>query len=241
MRVKDKVAVVTGSAAGIGLAIAQRLRLEGAVVYGGDVTFVGSGTDPDGIRTRRLDVTCLEDWARLAQELRDTHGGVDILVNNAGLVQSYASITDVDLEVYHSVIDINQNGTFYGLRSIIPLMQDRGGSSVVNISSIQGLVAVPDMAPYQASKGAVTMMSRNAALTYARDGVRVNSVHPGLIKTPMTDAQDQSFSQVLIDQTPLRRAGRADEVASLVLFLASDESSYITGAQFVIDGGLTAQ
>jgi NAD(P)-dependent dehydrogenase (short-subunit alcohol dehydrogenase family) len=242
MSLRNNVAVVTGSAAGIGLAVAERFVREGAIVYGCDVAFAGAGTSSDGIRTRPLDVGRLDDWTRLATEIHESHGAADVLVNNAGLVRSYESITDVDVDVYHSVINVNQNGVFYGLRSMIPLMKGRpGGASIVNISSIQGLVAVPDMAPYQASKGAVTMMSRNAALTYARDGIRVNSVHPGLIKTPMTDAQNQEFSQAFIEETPLGRAGRADEVANLVLFLASDEASYITGAQYVIDGGITAK
>ncbi len=122
--------------------------------------------------------------------------------------------------------------------SVIPLMRARGGS-IINVSSIWGLVGAAGVAAYQASKGAVTLMSKNAALTYAPEGIRVNSVHPGLITTPMTDAQDPAISEALVTTTPLGRAGRPEEVANGILFLASDEASYITGSQLVIDGGFT--
>ncbi|MFE5563398.1 SDR family NAD(P)-dependent oxidoreductase [Amycolatopsis japonica] len=239
MRLNNKIAIVTGAAAGIGAAAARRFAREGAVVYGGDLAYTEPGTDSEGVRTRPLDVSLLDDWARLAEEILTEHGGVDVLVNNAGVVGSYDSVTDVEIDHWHEIIAVNQHGVFYGMRSAIPLMRRRGSGSIVNISSIWGLVGAAGVAAYQASKGAVTLMTKNAAVTYAPEGIRVNSIHPGLITTPMTDAQDPAISQALVDTTPLGRAGRAEEVANAVLFLASDEASYITGAQLVVDGGFT--
>ncbi len=237
MRLQDKVAVVTGAHGGIGLATAEAFARQGAVVYAGDIAFK-EATDAGGIRQRYLDVSDLDSWTALAEEITAAFGGVDVLVNNAGLVGSYESITDVEVQHWHEIVAINQTGVFYGMRSIIPLMRARGGS-IINVSSIWGLVGAAGVAAYQASKGAVTLMSKNAALTYAPEGIRVNSVHPGLITTPMTDAQDPAISEALVTTTPLGRAGRPEEVANGILFLASDEASYITGSQLVIDGGFT--
>jgi NAD(P)-dependent dehydrogenase (short-subunit alcohol dehydrogenase family) len=237
MRLQDKVAVVTGAHGGIGLATAEAFARQGAVVYAGDIAFK-EATDAGGIRQRYLDVSDLDSWTALAEEITAAFGGVDVLVNNAGLVGSYESITDVEVQRWHEIVAINQTGVFYGMRSVIPLMRARGGS-IINVSSIWGLVGAAGVAAYQASKGAVTLMSKNAALTYASAGIRVNSVHPGLITTPMTDAQDPAISEALVTTTPLGRAGRPEEVANGILFLASDEASYITGSQLVIDGGFT--
>lgn len=240
MRIDGKVAIVTGAADGIGRASASMLAREGGVVYGADTRYDEPGSTQEGVRTRRLDVSDLDGWERLVHEISDRHGRVDILVNNAGVVGSYQGVSDIDLAVWERVIAVNQTGVFYGMRSVIPIMALQGQGAIVNISSIWGLVGSHGVAAYQASKGAVTMMTKNAAVTYAGNGIRVNSIHPGFISTPLTEAQDQALSDSLVTATPLKRAGTADEVANAVLFLASGEASFITGAQLVVDGGFTA-
>jgi NAD(P)-dependent dehydrogenase (short-subunit alcohol dehydrogenase family) len=230
--------VVSGAAKGIGLAIAERLAEEGATVYSGDLDYTDAGRSDSGVLTRPLDVAQLPSWQALADEVAEA-GGADILVNNAGMVLAYESITEIDLDAYEKVIGVNQHGVFYGMRSFIPQMQAKGGGAIVNISSIWGVVGASGVAAYQASKGAVTVMTKNAAMSYAADGIRVNSVHPGIIATPMIDAQQDSITQGLVDVTPLGRIGQPREVANAVLFLASDESSYITGTQLFVDGGYT--
>lgn len=238
MRLNGKVAVVSGAAKGIGAAIAGRFTAEGAVVFGGDLDYTEAGTSGEGVRTRPLDTTQLSSWQALAEEVARA-GGADILVNNAGIVLAYEPITEIALDDYEKVIAVNQHGVFYGMRTFIPQMQAKKAGSVVNISSIWGVVGAPGVSAYQASKGAVTVMTKNAAMSYAADGVRVNSVHPGLIHTPMIDAQDDAISQGLIDVTPLGRIGQPSEVANAVLFLASDEASFMTGGQLFVDGGYT--
>lgn len=238
MLLKDRVCIVTGAAQGIGAAVVDRFLAEGAIVYAFDVA-PGEAQDTDHLVVRTLDVTDLHGWTEQATEIEARHHRIDVLVNNAGLVGSYASITDIDLADWSRIVDVNMNGTFYGMRSVLPVMRRVGCGSVVNISSIWGVVGASGVAAYQASKGAVSTMTKNAAMTYAPDGIRVNSVHPGLITTPMTDAQDPTLSAQLVAVTPLGRAGRPSEVAAAVTFLASDESSYVTGLQLFVDGGLT--
>lgn len=236
MRLEHKIAVVSGAAAGIGRATAERFAAEGAHVYAADVAYTAP-YDEGTIHHRPLDVRDLASWERLAAEVADA-GGADILVNNAGMVGTYAGITDIDLKDWDNVIAVNQTGVFYGMRTFIPQMTETGGS-VVNVSSIWGAVGAAGVAAYTASKGAVTQMTKNAALTYAGQKVRVNSVHPGLIATPMIDAQGQAVSNTVIAATPLGRIGQPGEVANVILFLASDEASYVTGAQYMVDGGYT--
>jgi len=238
MRLEGKTAVVSGGAKGIGAAIVQRLAAEGAVVYSGDLDYKEPATDANGVRTRPLDVSDLQAWQALADEVAE-QGGADILVNNAGMVLAYESITEIDLEAYERVIAVNQHGVFYGMRCFIPQMQAKHAGSVVNVSSIWGVVGAPGVSAYQASKGAVTVMTKNAAMSYAADGVRVNSVHPGIIHTPMIDAQDSEITDGLVATCPLGRIGQPEEVANAVLFLASDEASYVTGLQMFVDGGYT--
>lgn len=232
-RFADKTCLITGSAQGIGLATARRLAREGATVIGMDIH--ETPEEVAGLRGLVGDVTDLAFW----QEAVVTAGVVDVLVNNAGMVGSYESITEISLEDWDRVVRLNQTGVFYGLRTVLPGMVERGAGSVVNVSSMWGLVGAAGVSAYQASKGAVTMMTKNAAATYAPHGVRVNSVHPGFIWTPMTDRQDAGISQGLIDDTPMGRAGQADEVAAAIAFLASEDASFITGHQLVVDGGYT--
>ena len=239
MRLQGKIAVVSGAAAGIGLATVERFAAEGATVYAGDLNYNDS-SDEGAIRRRRLDVRDLASWEKLAAEVAEA-GGAHILVNNAGLVGTYDTITDVSVDDWHAVIAVNQTGVFYGMRVFSPQMLRRSGGSVVNVSSIWGVVGAAGVAPYTASKGAVTQMTKNGALTYAKENVRVNSVHPGLIFTPMIEAQDQAISDGVIGATPMGRIGKPEEVANVILFLASDEASYVTGAQFMVDGGYTTQ
>ena len=239
MNTPGKIAIVTGAASGIGAATANLLAAQHITVYAGDIAYTEPATVGTYLHQRPLDVGDLTSWTALADEIATAHGGLDILVNNAGLVGSYDSITDIEVDTWHAIVTVNQTGVFYGMRCAIPLMRARGGGSIVNVSSIWGLVGAAGVSAYQASKGAVTTMSKNAAVTYAPEGIRVNSVHPGLIATPMTNAQDQAISDAIVAVTPMGRAGRAEEVAAAIAFLAGDSASFITGAQIPVDGGYT--
>jgi NAD(P)-dependent dehydrogenase (short-subunit alcohol dehydrogenase family) len=236
MRLANKICIVTGAASGIGAATAQRFIDEGATVYAADV--VAERRDDGALHDRQLEVSDLEQWAALVSEVESRHGRVDVLFNCAGFVGSYDTLTEIEVATWHRIVAVNQTGTFYGMRTVIPVMQKNRSGSIVNMSSAWGLIGAAGVSAYQASKGAVTMMTKNAAMSYAADGIRVNSVHPGLIMTPMTRTQDAELTAGLVRITPLGRAGEPVEVANAVLFLASDEASFITGTQVVIDGGL---
>ena len=237
MRLDGKVAIVTGAASGIGHAIASLFAEEGAVVYATDIA---AGEFDPRIRYVRHDVAEPEQWHDLVARVEREQGRLSILVNNAGIVGTYEGIETVSLADYHRVIAVNQTGVFLGMRACAPLMRKGGAGAIVNISSIWGLVGAPGVAPYQASKGAVTLMTKNAALTFAPT-IRANSIHPGIIWTPLIERQDLAISQSLVDVTALGRMGQPREIAYAALFLASDEASYVTGAQLVVDGGYTAR
>lgn len=239
MRLKNKVALMTGAARGIGRATAELFAREGARVYVGDLS-PDEPFESDRISFHKLDVTQLGEWQALVAQIIEAEGRIDVLFNNAGMVKSFAGIADIALEDWNAVIQVNQMGPFYGMRTVIPHMRRAGKGSIINTSSIWGIAGVAGAAAYTASKAAVRHMSKNAALTYALDGIRVNSIHPGIIETPMVRGQDKAITASVIEATPMKRIGQPDEIAYGVLFLASDESSYMTGAELVIDGGSTA-
>lgn len=238
-RLAGKTALITGAARGQGAAAARRFVAEGASVVLADVLDdEGKALAAElGVEYRHLDVSEEDDWADAVAETRFT-----VLVNNAGILH-FAPLADTALADYERVIRINQIGTFLGMRAVVPGMIDAGGGSIINTSSIEGLAAAPLLVAYTASKFAIRGMTKVAALELGDKGIRVNSVHPGMIDTQMLPT---ALGGIEVDLTrigrrvPLRRVGRAEEIASLLVFLASDESSYCTGAEFTADGGATA-
>jgi NAD(P)-dependent dehydrogenase (short-subunit alcohol dehydrogenase family) len=240
MRLKNKVALVTGASRGMGHATAELFAREGATVIAGDMVAPDPAYSDKKIEHVKLDVTEEADWKRVIAHIVKAHGRLDVLINNAGII-AYEPIDALSLKDWQRVIAVNQTGVFLGMREVVPVMKKNGGGSIVNFSSIWGNVAVPGAHAYHATKGAVRNMTKNAAMTYVADGIRVNSIHPGFIDTPLTQAQAPEINAFVIASTPMRRAGKPIELANGCLFLASDESSYMTGAELVIDGGYLAQ
>jgi len=239
MRLSGKVALVTGASRGIGLGIVERFAEEGATVYAGS-TSNPPGVYPAGVTGLTLDVASEDDWTRAVAQILAKEGRIDVLVNNAGII-AYESVHDLSLESWNKVVAVNQTGVFLGMREVIPAMRAQKSGSIINVSSIWGIAAVAGAHAYHATKGAVGMMSKNAAMIYVGDGLRVNSLHPGFIDTPLTQSQDPAMNAFVIASTPMKRAGTSREIANGALFLASDESSFMTGAELVIDGGYLAQ
>ncbi|WP_369991875.1 SDR family NAD(P)-dependent oxidoreductase [Pseudomonas xanthosomatis] len=237
-RLQGKIALVTGGSMGIGRAIAELFAEEGATVIVGDVS-QPEAFKHGNITSKSLDVSKLEQWEHLVEAIVGEHGRIDVLVNNAGLVGSYLPIDEIALEDWNRVIDINQNGVFYGMRTVIPVMKRQNAGSIVNVSSIWGIVGASGVSAYQASKAAVRMMSKNAALSYVGNGIRCNSLHPGLVETPMIARQAADTTAAVAAATPMGRAAKPEEIAYAALFLASDEASFITGAELAVDGGYT--
>lgn len=238
MRLNNKVAIVTGGARGIGRASAELFAEEGATVVAADLSLDEPFNHPR-VRFVEHDVTDERSWAALVDGVVAEHGRVDVLFNNAGLVGSYEPIDTIDLTDWQRVIDVNLNGVFLGVRAVVPAMRKAGGGSIINTSSIWGIAGAAGVAAYTATKGAVRLLSKNVALSYVGESIRSNSLHPGIIDTPLIAAQDADITQGVVDATPMGRLGTAREIAYGALFLASDESSYMTGAELVIDGGYT--
>ncbi|MZR13429.1 glucose 1-dehydrogenase [Maritimibacter sp. DP07] len=239
MRLKGKVAIVTGSSRGIGLGMVERFAEEGAHVYAGSSSNP-EGVYPEGVIGVELDVTKPEHWDRVVAQALADHGRIDVLVNNAGIIV-YDPVCELDMDGWNKVVAVNQTGVWLGMKAVIPEMQKQKSGSIVNVASIWGNAAVPGGHAYHATKGAVVMMSKNAAITYVGDGVRVNTLSPGFIDTPLTQSQDAEINEYVVSITPMGRAGTPREIANGALFLASDEASFMTGAELVIDGGYLAQ
>lgn len=239
MRLQQKVALVTGAASGIGYAISELFAREGATVFASDIA-LPSRDYPDGVVSLNLDVTSEADWEMAIDTVIEKSGRLDVLVNNAGII-AYESLHELDMEAWLKMIAVDQTGVFLGMREAVRVMRRQKSGSIINISSIWGSAAVAGAHSYHAAKGAVRNMTKNAAMTYVADGIRVNSVHPGFIHTPLTATQAPELNEVVITSTPMKRGGQPIEVAYGCLYLASDESSYVTGAELVIDGGYLAQ
>ena len=245
-KLNRRVAIVTGAAQGIGEAISRAFIESGARVVMTDVK-ADQGRSlasqlGDGAHFIEQDVSICESWRDVVKESERVFGPVDILVNNAGIVGVVTNTLDFKEEDYNRIIGVNQNAVFFGMQAVIPGMLKNGGGSIVNISSIAGFVAVvgcPQLA-YVCSKFAVRGMTKHVAVEYGDKNIRVNSICPGYVKTPMNeDALDEAGYEA-VNLIPMKRFGEASEVAKLAVFLASDDASFITGTEHVIDGGMIA-
>jgi len=243
-RLDGKVVVVTGAARGMGAANARLFVDEGARVVLTDIRDEEGNAVAEELgesaRFLRHDVTQRADWEHVITETESYFGPVSVLVNNAGITERMATLEETTEAFYSKIIETNQTSVFIGMKTVLPSMRRAGGGSIINISSTGGLVAGRGVFAYIASKFAVRGMSKAAAVELAAEGIRVNSVHPGSIKTPMMGDVTEEFLELLSRKIPMGRVGEVNEVASLLLFLASDESSFCTGSEFVIDGGFTA-
>ena len=250
MRLKDKVAIVTGAASGMGAATARRFGAEGAKVVIADMLEQEGRQVADSINAAHpgaalfvaLDVTEEAGWRRVVEETVRAFGKLDILVNNAGISGS-ATNNLLDTELWKRVMSVNADGVFLGVATCVPAMQKNGGGSIINLSSISGVVGQSMVhMGYNASKGAVRTLTKSTAVQFGKDKIRCNSVHPGLMPPMRTSGAtaDPEVRAKMLKAVPLGRSGEVDEVANAILFLASDEASYVTGAELYVDGGYLA-
>jgi 3alpha(or 20beta)-hydroxysteroid dehydrogenase len=246
-RLDGKVAIITGASQGMGEAHARRFAKEGAKVLMTDLNDTRgeeiAGELGENVKFMKADVTSLDDWKKVLEEAESSFGPVTVLINNAGIIGPIVETVEMDEEDYLNVCAINQHSQYYGMKTVIPSMQKAGGGSIVNVSSVAGLVSIvgaPNLA-YVGSKFASRGMTKHVAVQYGKDNIRVNSVHPGYILTPMMAAATDEEGGGITTQIPLGRMADPDEVSQLMVWLASDDSSYISGTEQVVDAGLTAQ
>ncbi|ELY44614.1 SDR family NAD(P)-dependent oxidoreductase [Natronorubrum sulfidifaciens] len=239
---EEKIAIVTGGAVGIGKAIAERFLADGATVVIADIDEkTGAATADDlGCAFEHCDVRDYEQVEALVEGVVETYGGLDVMVNNAG-VASVTSVEEMDLEEWRAVVETNLDGVMHGTKAALPHLKETDGS-IINLGSIYGLVGGKGAASYSAAKGGVVNFTQQVAIDYATEGVRVNSICPGFVETPMTEdlLEDERFYSYLEQKTPMDRHGQPEEIAPMAAFLASDDASYITGANIPVDGGWTA-
>ncbi len=254
-RLKDKVVIITGGALGIGRAASIQMADEGAKIAITDLDDDGGKevkekiTENDKIAEFwHLDVSDEQEVKNTFAKIKEKFGQIDILVNNAGIAGTDKPTHELTAEEWDQVIDVNVSGVFYCTKHAIPYMKEAGGGSIVNLSSIYGIISAPDIPPYHASKGAVRSMSKTDALLYAKDNIRVNSVHPGFIWTPLVEdlakrspEGPEKFREQLNELHPIGHVGEPSDIAHGIIYLASDEAKFITGSELVIDGGYTAK
>ncbi|MDA0262641.1 MAG: glucose 1-dehydrogenase [Chloroflexi bacterium] len=249
MRLENKVVLISGGARGMGAVEAKLFAKEGAKIVIGDLLEAeGKRVEAEINETGGeclfvpLDVTDEDQWEQAVAATLGRFGKLDVLVNNAGIFRAHP-VEETSSDEWDQVMDINAKGVFLGAKAAIPAMRQAGGGSIINLSSVAGLVGAAYSSAYSASKGAVRLFTKSTAIQYASDGIRSNSIHPGVIQTDMTAEAiaDSRFKAERVDPTPLARLGQPEDVAYGALYLASDESSFVTGAELVIDGGWTAQ
>jgi len=236
-RLQRRIALVTGASSGIGRGVAELFAAEGATVIAADLepgeAFLKK------VAYRHLDVTSESEWINLIAAIEAEHGRLDVLVNNAGVI-AYSPVHELTEPEWRRVLDVDQMGVWLGMKSVVPVMRRAGGGSIINLSSAWGVVGGHGAHAYAAAKGAVRSMTRNAAVTYAADNIRANTVVPGWIHTPLTDVQPTSLNDAVLAATPLGRGAHSLDIAYGCVYLASEEATFVTGSDLVIDGGLLA-
>ncbi len=246
-RLEGKVALITGAASGIGAAHVRVFSESGAKVVacdiqdelGEEVVKAVNAEGGDAIY-QHLDVASEADWKAALEATLSKYGALTTLVNNAGIV-NMVGVEEEDLEGFNRVVAVCQTGVWLGMKAAMPALKKSGNGAIVNVSSLYGIIGTPSMVSYHGAKGAVRLMSKSAALEYAKQGVRVNSIHPGIIDTPLARSAPEEYIEGLTELTPMGRFGRPEDIAYGSLYLCSDEAAFVTGTELVVDGGWGAQ